>query len=146
MAQMSFDASQVEPSGSIDVVPPGRYNVIITDSDYVATKSGTGHYLKLTFKIIEGDYVNRLVWANLNLDNPNTKAVEIAQRELSAICHAVDVLSFKDTSDLHGIPLSAQVKIRKGTDGYDDQNTISGFKSVAESDGSDPVDDSPPWS
>lgn len=109
----------------------------------VPTKAGDGSYLKLTFKVIEGEYINRLIWSNLNLDNPNPKAVEIAQRELSALCRAIDVLDLEDSQQLHGIPLSGQVKIRKGTNGYADQNTISGFKPVADSAGGS--SDSPPW-
>lgn len=137
MAQFgqTFNANTVEPAGSIEPIPPGRYTVMITDSDFVQTKAGDGHYLKLTFKVIDGEYINRLIWTNLNLDNPNPKAVEIAQRELSAICRAVDVLEVEDSQQLHGIPMSAQVKIRKGTDGYADQNTISGFKPTSDSSG-----------
>jgi hypothetical protein len=144
MAQIggTFNANTVEPAGSIEPLPPGRYTVMITDSDWVQTKAGDGHYLKLTFKVIEGDGINRLIWTNLNLDNPNPKAVEIAQRELSAICRACDVMEVEDSQQLHGIPMSAQVKIRKGTDGYADQNTISGFKTADEDTGSA---DLAPW-
>jgi hypothetical protein len=140
MANLNFDATTVEPNTGFDPIPPGRYNVMLTDSDYMPTKAGDGHYLKLTFKVIEGEYINRLIWSNLNLDNPNPKAVEIAQRELSALCRACDRLQIDDSQELHGIPISAQVKIRKGTGGYADQNTISAFKPAVEGDNT-----SPPW-
>jgi hypothetical protein len=141
MAQLQFDATTVEPSSDFAPIPPGRYNVMITDSDMVQTKAGDGHYLKLTFKVIDGDYTNRLIWSNLNLDNPNPKAVEIAQREFSAICRACNMLQIEDSQELHGIPISGQVKIRKGTGGYSDQNTISGFKEASDSE----AGDTPPW-
>ena len=35
------------------------------------------------------DLESRLLWARLNLDNPNQQAVQIARGELSAICRAV---------------------------------------------------------
>jgi hypothetical protein len=136
----NFNAAEVSPGNDFEPIPAGRYNVIITDSEMVTTKAGDGEYLKLTFKVLEGDHVGRLIWTNLNLDNPNPKAVEIAQRELSAICRAVDVMTPEDSTELHGIPLSGMVKIRKGTDGYADQNTISGFKEPVEE-----GDNSAPW-
>jgi hypothetical protein len=144
MATLNFNAANVEPATGFDVIPPGRYNVMIVDSDMVETKAGTGHYLKLTFKVLEGEYINRLIWANLNLDNPNPKAVEIAQRELSGICRACGLTEIDDSQELHGIPMSGQVKIQKGTGGYDDSNTISGFKPIDDAATGD-APASPPW-
>lgn len=143
MAKLTFDAANVEPAGDYEAIPPGRYNLMIIDSDMVPTKKGDGHYLKLTFKILEGNHAGRLLWSNLNLDNPNTKAVEIAQRELSAICRAIDLKGGveEDTEELHNIPLSAQVKIRPEQNGYPASNTVSGFKETIEL----TEDDAPPW-
>ncbi len=83
-----FDATTVEPTTDYDPIPAGKYLAVITDSEMKSTKSGNGEYLELTFQIIEGEFKNRNQWARLNLDNPNPKAVQIAQGELSAICRA----------------------------------------------------------
>jgi hypothetical protein len=132
MTKLTFDASTVEPAEGFTPVPAGRYNVIITESAMMYTKKGDGSYLKLVFKIIEGEHVNRLLWVNLNLDNPNSKAVEIAQRELSAICHACDLTIIEDSQELHGIPISAQVKIRPANGPYAPSNSVSGYKEAIE--------------
>ncbi len=84
MADLSgFDANQVEPSSDFEPIPAGKYQAVITDSEMKQTKSGTGSYLQLSFQIIEGPYQNRLLWARLNLDNPNETARKIAQGELA---------------------------------------------------------------
>jgi hypothetical protein len=64
----------------------------------------------------------------LNLWNPNPKAVTIARGTLSAICRAVNVLTPKDTSELHNKPLRITVGIQKGEGDYNDQNKIKSYK------------------
>lgn len=110
----TFDATQVEPSGDFTPVPPGEYKVQITSSEMVETSSRNGHMLKLEIEIIEGDQAGRKLYDRLNLDNPNAQAVEIAQRTLSAICHAVGKLSVSDSEELHGKPMIAVVKAEPG--------------------------------
>jgi hypothetical protein len=75
-------------------------------------KDGTGSYLQLTFEILDGPHKGRLLWARLNLDNPNATAVAIAKAELSAICRAVGVLAPKDSVELHDLPLVIHVKCK----------------------------------
>lgn len=130
MAILNFDASKVDPQDSFDPVPLGEYKAIIESSEMKPTKNNAGSYLQLTFKIIDGDYKNRLIFDRLNLNNQNQTTVEIAQRALSAICHAVNVLHPKDSAELHNKPLIIKVGIRKGTGDYSDQNEIKGYKSI----------------
>ena len=85
MAQLhGFNANNVEPTVEFDPIPAGKYLAMITDSEMKPTKSGSGSYLQLAFQILEGEYKGRFVWARLNLDNPNSTAVQIAKAELSA--------------------------------------------------------------
>jgi hypothetical protein len=107
----TFDATQVEPAGDFTPVPPGDYKVQILSSEMVANNAKTGHMLKLELEIAEGDQAGRKLYDRLNLDNPNAQAVEIAQRTLSAICHAVGKLSVQDSEELHMLPMIATVKV-----------------------------------
>lgn len=132
----TFDATQVEPQGDYTPIPPGEYKVQITSSEMVETKAGSGHMLKLEVEIIEGDQAGRKLFDRLNLDNPNAQAVEIAQRTLSAICHAVGKLSVQDSEELHMLPMIAVVKVdppRTGKDGkeYGPSNSIKTYKALA---------------
>jgi hypothetical protein len=123
----NFNANDVEPAADFEPVPAGKYLAVITDSDMKATKSGTGNYLELTFQIIEGEYKNRMLWARLNLDNPNAMAVQIARGELSSICRAVGVMAPKDSVELHNLPLLLTVKCKKRDDTGDIVNEIKGY-------------------
>jgi hypothetical protein len=122
-----FDANNVEPSDELDPLPAGKYIAVITDSEMKPTKSGSGNYLQLTFQIVEGEYANRLLWVRLNLDNPNATAVEIARRELSAICRSVGVLVPTDSVDLHNLPCCIHVRVKKRSDTGELQNEIKGY-------------------
>lgn len=122
-----FDANQVEPTTDFDPIPAGKYVAVITDSEMKPTKAGTGHYLQLTFQILEGPHQNRLLWARLNLDNPNETARRIAQGELSAICRAVGVMAPKDSVELHNLPLVINVRCKKRGDTGEIVNEVKGY-------------------
>ena len=133
-----FDASQVEPKGDYSPVPPGEYKVQIVTSDFVETANRTGHMLKLEMEILEGDQSGRRLYDRLNLDNPNAQAQEIAQRTLSAICHAVGKLSVQDSNELHMLPMTAVVAVKPagtGRDGrmYGASNEIKTYKALGSS-------------
>lgn len=131
----TFDANNVEPSAPREILPPGDYVVQIVDSEMAETKAGNGQMLKLTMDIMEGPHAGRKLWDRLNLVNPNAQAVEIAQRTLSAICHAIGRLQVSDSEQLHFSPMIATVKVKPaGADKYgthrDAQNEISGYKAA----------------
>jgi hypothetical protein len=109
---MSFNAADVEPSTGYSVLPPGKYHVQIVNSEMRDTKSGTGQYLWLELSIIDGEHANKRLFERLNLVNPNEKAVEIANRTLSAICRATGQMSVSDSEQLHNRSMIAVVKVR----------------------------------
>ena len=112
----TFDANNVEPAAPIEVLPPGKYLVQIIKSEMKETKAGNGQMLALEFDILDGPAKGRRLWDNLNLVNPNVQAQEIAQRTLSAICHAVGKLQVSDSDELHFKPMLATVTtIPEGT-------------------------------
>lgn len=122
-----FNASEIEPAGDFDPIPSGKYVAVITDSEMKPTKSGNGRYLQLTFQVVEGEHRNRLLWARLNLDNPNATAVQIARAELSAICRAVGVIAPKDSVELHDLPLIVTVRCKRREDTGEVVNEIKGY-------------------
>ena len=146
-----FNATEVEPTTSFEPLPAGKYLAAITESEMKPTKSGSGSYLQLTFMILEGEYKNRILWARLNLHNPNATAVKIARSELSAICHAVGVMQPRDSVDLHNLPLVITVKLKKRDDTGELTNEIKGYarKDAAGANGQQPqapvADNTPPW-
>jgi hypothetical protein len=123
-----FDANEVKPQDSFDVLPAGWYPVVISESEFKPTKNGEGQYLHLVFTVIEGPHENRKIFDRLNLDNPNQTAVEIAQRALSAICHAVGVLTPSDSTELHDKPLEVKLSVRPAKDQYEASNEVKGYR------------------
>ena len=142
-----FNATEVEPTTSFDPLPAGKYLAVITESEMKPTKSGTGSYLQLAFQVLEGQFKNRILWARLNLDNPNQLTVQIAKGELSAICRAVGVLQPKDSCELHNLPLIVTVKCKKREDTGDIVNEIKGYskKESATGQPQQATNDTPPW-
>lgn len=128
MAKLNFNASSVEPTVSFQPVPDGWYNVMITESEMKPTKDGSGAYLELGMKILDGDHAGRMLYDRLNIQNKNPVAVEIAYRTLSAICHVTGVLQLQDSQQLHGIPFQAKVVVRPASNGYDASNDIKGYR------------------
>lgn len=127
-----FNAEEVEPQGDFEPIPAGWYTCMITDSEMKPTKNGAGEYLQLRLDVIDGQYEGRVLFDRLNLKNENQTAVEIAQRQLSAICRAVGVMQPQDSADLHDKPLSVKVAIRPASNGYEASNDI---KAYSEADG-----------
>lgn len=128
--KLNFDATNVDTTNHYDAIPAGDYLVMITASQSRATKDGTGEYLELTLEVQDGAYRGRKLWDRLNLSNKNQKAVEIAQRQLAQICHAVGVLQLQDTAEpLHYKPLVAIVRVKDGMNGP--VNEVKGYKKSA---------------
>ena len=126
-----FDANTVEPQTAMTPIPAGTYKVAITESEMKETSKKNGSYLALVFSVLDGEHKNRKLYTNLNLDNPNKVAVEIARSELSAICRAVNVMTPSDSAELHNRPLVVKVGLEKRNDTGEMRNVIKGYESLA---------------
>jgi hypothetical protein len=120
----TFDASAVDPTSTYDVLPPGKYTVQIVNSEMRPTSNGLGQYLWLELDVLDGEHAGRKLFDRLNLVNANTQTVEIAQRTLSAICHATGKMQVTDSEELHLIPLQADVTVQPPKNGYGESNKI----------------------
>lgn len=131
---INFDSRSVAPSQPMEPVPEGWYPVVIAEEEQkgVANKPQCW-FLSLVMEIIDGPAKGRKLFANLNLGNDNMKAVEIAHRELSAICHVTGqfVLSEQTggTAALKGKPFMVKVIVSES------RNEIKGYKDMM---GNDP--------
>jgi hypothetical protein len=130
MAQFHFDASTVAPQASTGPVPAGTYLAQIMESDVAPLKSGKGTGLKLTFEIIDGQYKGRRIWENLNIQHENDETQRIAQSQLSALCHAVNVIKLQDTAALHHKPVNLRVVVREAQGQWQASNNVKGYESA----------------
>ena len=121
----SFDATSVEPTTPYELLPAGKYSAQIVESEMRVTRNGLGQFLWLMLDILDGPFKGRKIFDQLNLVNPNPTTVEIAQRTLSAICHATGKMHVSDSEELHLIAMTIQVKIRPPKNGYGESNVIA---------------------
>lgn len=151
MELTGFNAAEVEPNAAFEPLPANWYKVVITESEEKPTRAQTGSYLQLTLEVIDGPHAGRKVFDRLNLNNPNDTAVQIAQQTLSAICHAVGVMTPRQSSDLHDKPMMAKIAVKPPANGYEASNEVKGYEAAskkavtAPGDGGDGGASLPPW-
>lgn len=126
MATLNFDANTVEPNAGFSPLPAGKYLAVITEDEM--KESARGRYLQLKFEVIEGEYNGRNLWARLNLEHENPKAVQIARGDLSAICRAVGVMQLRDSVELLNIPLVITVRCKVDANTNEMRNEIKGYE------------------
>ena len=122
-----FNALEIEPATSYEPLPADWYKVVITDSEEKPTKAMTGSYLQLTIEVIEGQHAGRKVFDRLNLDNPNSVAVQIAQSSLSSICRSINVNDPKDSIELRDKPLMVKLAVKAADGQYGASNDIKEY-------------------
>lgn len=124
----TFNADEQEPMATgFELLPNGQYPIMFTDAIWKETKAQNGHYLFLTAVVTDGDFEDRKLFVNLNLDNPSEKAVEIAKRELGAIGRAVGVVTMKEASNLLDLPLLCDVVVEPAKDNFPAKNKITAY-------------------
>ncbi|MBC7772934.1 MAG: DUF669 domain-containing protein [Pyrinomonadaceae bacterium] len=121
----TFNAGEVAPIDH-QPIPAGQYGAAVIATEWKDARSG-GRYLLVTVEIIQGPHAGRHVWAMLNLENANAKAVTMARGELSAICRAAGVMKPADTAELHDIPMQVTVGVRRRSDTGDLANIILSY-------------------
>lgn len=127
---MFFDATNIDTSSQFDAIPAGDYEAMVTGSAMKSTRDGTGQYLELTVEIQSGQFQGRRLWDRLNLQNRNPKAVEIAQKQLAQLCHAINVLQVQSPEQLHNRPFIVKVTAKNDPE-RGMTNEIKGYKARA---------------
>jgi Protein of unknown function (DUF669) len=123
-----FDPSAVEPADTFEPLPAGNYPVEVIESTVDDTKNGLGRLLKVTLRVIDGEYEGRRIWGHITIRHQNEVAQRIGQQLLGALCNAAGAGPIEDTEDLHGIPVTAKIVIENDKTGqYGPRNVIRGF-------------------
>lgn len=95
-----FDARTVAPSQGGAAHPAGMFDFQITNTYLKENSAKTGAMLVVELTSPAGRIENRY-----NVVNPEPKAVEIAQKELSALCHAVGIFHVAFPKNPDGSPV-----------------------------------------
>tara|TARA_R100001369_G_scaffold54644_1_gene81515 strand:- start:1061 stop:1555 length:495 start_codon:yes stop_codon:yes gene_type:complete len=127
----SFNANDIPQSeNNFEPIPAGWYEVSINTAELKETKAGTGEYIALRYDVLGPAHQGRVIFGNLNIRNPNSKAQDIGIQQLGELMRAIGLASVQDTDQLVGGHLEVKVKIREASGGYDASNDVSGFKAV----------------
>lgn len=130
MAQLNFNAADVEPNEVMEAIPAGWYNVMADQSEMKPAKAEGNFYLEVRLSVLDGRYVNRKLFTRMNLRNNNPQAQEIAYKELSGLCRAVGKMQVGDSAELHGIPLKVKVKVKAADGQYEASNDVTNFANI----------------
>lgn len=115
MAQLQtpFNAEQYNPAQGAGQMPLGRHPVVITESSVKANKNNDGGFVELLVSIIDGPAQGQTGAYRLNIYHANPQTVDIANRQLSALCHVTGQMQIQDTAQLHGHPFVVEVTNQK---------------------------------
>ena len=125
-------ADNKEVLGDRTPIAAGDYIMHIVKTEMKPTNAKTGHYLSVQLKVLEGEKKGRVVFTNLNLDNPNPQAVEIANKELNSICQACGKEGVEDSDELLHIPMKVTVKVTPGDSKWPPSNETTAYASADE--------------
>lgn len=110
----NFDISGIDPYvGGGGTLPSGPYPMQITGMEVKANRdASSGHNLALEYTVLDGEFKGRKFYENLNLwHTGSSAAVEIANKQLSSIGHAVGVLAGADLTILAFKPMIVELEL-----------------------------------
>lgn len=114
-----FDVSAIDPyvnSGGAPL-PTGDYLMQITSMEPRHNNNqASGSNLALEYTVLDGEFKGRKYFENLNLWHTNSKdAVEVAQKHLSSIGHAVGITKGGDLTLLAMKPMIVSLELQEAT-------------------------------
>lgn len=134
MAQLPYTGTrEAYPSTAFNPIPRGIYQAVVTSSELCENSKQTGWLCKLTWQIVEGQYTNRLIFSQHNVQHNNTEAERIGRRELQDFADVMGIGVLNDSDQLLGNPINVKVDIETGNGKYQDKNIIAGVALNAES-------------
>jgi hypothetical protein len=123
----TYITEEIAGAEAFDPIEAGWYDARITDAKIKDTKAGNGKYIALRFDITGPSYQGRVLWANINIMNPNPQAEQIGMQQLGDIARAAGIEVISDTDQLLNSELQIKVTL-KHDEQYGDGNDIKGYK------------------
>jgi len=126
---LDLDLSSVSESG---LPPAGEYQLCIDDAVVKDTKSGTGQYINVRWKFLDGPSEGATFFTMFNIKNDNPTAVRIGLGELKRLLKAAgrDTSKLAAAGDLCGVVVRAIIAIKE--DDFGERVVIKKFITSAE--------------
>ena len=114
---------------SYELLPDGPLEVIASASEMRESKSGNATYLEVELEVVGGDHRGRRLWDRFMMTHQTSeKAVEIGRTRLASLCRAVGNPAPGDSSDLHGVPVTAIVGRETRKDTGEEVNRVKAYR------------------
>jgi hypothetical protein len=128
----AFDTENEEGS-SFDLLPPNKYAAEIDDAHVAITKSGEGQMVNLRWRIVEGDYENRVLFQSILIQHTSADAQRIGRAKFKDVAVACDIKDkITDLDVLKYKKCHIGVGVEKDKDGaYPDKNVVKYTKPYA---------------
>lgn len=127
MASFGTTISSNENRSEFAVLKAGAYHAEIINGEVKSSSSG-GTYVEFTFRIVEGENVNRQVRGRFNIINNNPEAARIGKQQLVGLADAVGIIDPSDTDPFIGKHCIINVTVRPAHDQYGESNEIKSYK------------------
>lgn len=127
------DLSQYDSQDDFSPIPPGDYQLQCVEVLLAHSNAGN-RMVKAQFQVLGGEYDNRRIFENFNIEHGNGKVVEIAMRGIKSWAIACGLtgnerLTMGLLKSLEGVEFLASVKIEQDKTGqYGPQNRIRAYK------------------
>ena len=127
MASFGTTINSNENRSEFAVLKAGAYHAEIINGEVKSSSSG-GTYVEFTFRIVEGENINRQVRGRFNIINNNPEAARIGKQQLVGLADAVGIIDPSDTDPFIGKHCIINVTVRPAHDQYGESNEIKSYK------------------
>lgn len=127
MASFGTTINSNENRSEFAVLKAGAYHAEIIGGEVKASSTG-GTYVEFTFRIVEGEGVNRQVRGRFNIINNNPEAARIGKQQLVSLADAVGIIDPSDTDPFIGKHCIINVVVRPAQGQYSESNDIKSYK------------------
>jgi hypothetical protein len=129
---MIFDTSILVSDLPLNsTIHEGWYQAEVVGASVKDTKNGLGKFLQVEYEIIGPTNAHTKVSDNINFKNPSEQATRIGLVQLRKLYTALHIDTITDESALiNGETIEIMVKLEKGSDGYDDKNTVVNWRAI----------------
>ncbi len=135
----AYDAEKTSEYGNFDPVPAGSYFVRIEDYEIKETKAGDMAQFCLSYRILEGDFTDRIIFDRINIENlPQFPVASLDVKKQKAIAignsarKSLELAAFgrtgiKNPAEFIGRMMFVTVKVREAEGSFPASNSVSRY-------------------
>jgi hypothetical protein len=113
------------PETTTEPIQPGHYPVRIEKAELRDSKTGSGQYIYIMYRLLED---RRVAFSIFNIINKSPQAVEIAKIQLGSLMRAIGLERLDQPEELIGNELTIKITIKQNE--YGTFNQVTAWKSL----------------